>query len=52
MANELASKRPGMVSALKRLWIGAKASVVFASLYLIPAKANSLPERVRLAPVW
>jgi hypothetical protein len=52
VASELARKRGGVFAAAKRLWLGAKASLVFASVYLIPAKANALPERVRLAPVW
>jgi magnesium-protoporphyrin IX monomethyl ester (oxidative) cyclase len=51
-ASELARKQGGVLSSVKRLWLGAKASVVFASVYLIPSKANALPERVRLAPVW
>jgi len=51
-ALELERKRGGLLSACKRLWIGARASLVFASIYLIPAKENALPERVRLAPVW
>jgi len=51
-ASELARKQGGVLSSVKRLWLGAKASLVFASVYLIPSKANALPERVRLAPVW
>jgi len=51
-ASELARKQGGVLSSVKRLWLGAKASLVFASVYLIPSKVNALPERVRLAPVW
>lgn len=51
-ANEQARRRGGALAALQRLWIGARATAVFASLYLLPAKANALPAQVRLAPVW
>jgi len=51
-ANDGARKQGGAVAAVKRLWIGAKATAVFAALYLIPAKPNALPAQVRLAPAW
>lgn len=49
---EEAASRPGLGGRLKRLGLGASAAVAFARLYMLPARRNALPERIRLEPVW
>lgn len=42
----------GPIAALRRVGLQARAAVIFARLYLLPVKANPLPERIRLEPTW
>lgn len=51
-ANTAARARGGLWGRVKRLGLGAAGAVTFASLYLLPAKSNALPQQVRLAPAW
>ena len=44
--------KPGIVAKVKRALTGAKAAVVFARLYFLPARDNPLPDKIRLEPVW
>jgi magnesium-protoporphyrin IX monomethyl ester (oxidative) cyclase len=54
LQNELdaAKAKPGLASTLRRGWIAARASLVFARLYFLPVRENRLPEDARLAPSW
>jgi magnesium-protoporphyrin IX monomethyl ester (oxidative) cyclase len=47
-----ARQQGGVLAGLKRIGLTAAAAAVIARLYLIPAKANELPARVRLAASW
>ncbi len=52
MDYQQAKTRGGMISRLRRLGLAASAALTFARLYFLPAKANTLPADVRLAPTW
>jgi magnesium-protoporphyrin IX monomethyl ester (oxidative) cyclase len=49
---EAAKARGGLAGALARARHGAAAAAAFASLYLLPARKNRLPETARMAPAW
>jgi magnesium-protoporphyrin IX monomethyl ester (oxidative) cyclase len=42
----------GLANQAKRLLLMASAAMIFARLYLLPARGNALPEHVRLQPAW
>jgi magnesium-protoporphyrin IX monomethyl ester (oxidative) cyclase len=47
-----AQKRGGLVGAVRKLASMAGAAAVFARLFVLPAKANALPEQIRVQPAW
>ena len=47
-----ADARPGISSRIRKAALTVKAALAFGRLYLIPSKANRLPDDIRLAPVW
>ena len=48
-----AAKRQGGPGGLaRRAWYSARASLVFARLYMLPTVSHKMPENVRLAPTW
>jgi magnesium-protoporphyrin IX monomethyl ester (oxidative) cyclase len=49
---ERADERGGILGRVKKGLLAGKAALIFARLYLIPAKDNPLPEKIRLEPVW
>jgi magnesium-protoporphyrin IX monomethyl ester (oxidative) cyclase len=49
---EQAKAEGGVLNLVKRGALSAKAALVFARLYLLPATPNALPSDVRLAPNW
>jgi magnesium-protoporphyrin IX monomethyl ester (oxidative) cyclase len=51
-AADAARARGGLLGGVKRMGLAIAAAATFAKLYLIPAKRNDLPGRVRLAPAW
>jgi magnesium-protoporphyrin IX monomethyl ester (oxidative) cyclase len=53
--NEKASaiaKETGLLARIKRLGLGLSAARIFAGLYLIPTKGNTLPDTSRMKPIW
>jgi magnesium-protoporphyrin IX monomethyl ester (oxidative) cyclase len=52
LAADAARARGGVVGAMQRAVLGARAGLVFLKLYLLPTQPNALPEEVRLAPTW
>ena len=52
LAVEAAKRRGGVIGKLQQARYAANAALVFARLYLLPAKPNALPEQVRMAPAW
>ena len=48
----VARKQGGFMGRLKGLGLQARTVLVMASLLLLPAKANGLPERTRMAASW
>ncbi|MDJ0738594.1 MAG: magnesium-protoporphyrin IX monomethyl ester (oxidative) cyclase [Gammaproteobacteria bacterium] len=52
LAVEAAKQRGGVRGGLRRAALAGNAALVFARLYLLPAKPNALPETVRMAPAW
>jgi magnesium-protoporphyrin IX monomethyl ester (oxidative) cyclase len=51
-ASAAAKARGGFAGRVKRLGLGLAGAVIFARLYLVPAKRNVLPQHVTLAPAW
>jgi magnesium-protoporphyrin IX monomethyl ester (oxidative) cyclase len=51
-AAERAKERGGIVGGLRRAGCAIAAVATFARLYVLPVKANRLPERVRVEPAW
>jgi magnesium-protoporphyrin IX monomethyl ester (oxidative) cyclase len=51
-AMEAASGRGGALGWLSARWHALRAGAAFLRLYLVPAKANALPETTRLQPAW
>jgi magnesium-protoporphyrin IX monomethyl ester (oxidative) cyclase len=51
-AMESAEAEGGFLGKVKKALGAARATLIFARLYLIPAKANPLPASIRLEPVW
>jgi magnesium-protoporphyrin IX monomethyl ester (oxidative) cyclase len=49
---ESAEAEGGFLGKVKKALGAARATLIFARLYLIPAKANPLPASIRLEPVW
>ena len=47
-----ADARGGLGGRLRKAMLGAGVAATFARLYLLPTKANRLPETSRLAPAW
>ncbi|MBO6757554.1 MAG: magnesium-protoporphyrin IX monomethyl ester (oxidative) cyclase [Roseibium sp.] len=47
-----ADDRGGMTGKIAKGWHMARAGVAFLRLYMIPSKANVIPETSRLHPVW
>lgn len=52
LALEAAKQRGGLVGRLQQGRYAVSAAVVFARLYFLPAKPNTMPESVRMAPAW
>jgi magnesium-protoporphyrin IX monomethyl ester (oxidative) cyclase len=50
VANEVALQRGGLRGALKRGAIAVAAAATFVRLYTLPARANTLPSEIRVAP--
>ncbi len=48
--DEISGKGP--LAWLRRKALALKAAMIFARLYFLPVRDNSLPETVRLQPVW
>jgi magnesium-protoporphyrin IX monomethyl ester (oxidative) cyclase len=51
-ARAAAAASGGPLAGLKRAALGVAGALVFARLYLLPVRANALPQDVRLAPTW
>ena len=49
---DAATKRGGVIGAVKRAGLVAAAAVAFARLYLVPVKRNAVAADVRLVPAW
>ncbi|RZM12107.1 MAG: magnesium-protoporphyrin IX monomethyl ester (oxidative) cyclase, partial [Sphingomonas sp.] len=49
---DAATKRGGVIGAVKRAGLVAAAAAAFARLYLVPVKRNAVPADVRLVPAW
>ena len=47
-----AKKQGGVLGTIKRVALSARAATIFAGLYLLPVKHQSLPANVRLQPAW
>ena len=47
-----ARTRGGVLGRLKQAGLTAAAAAIILRLYLVPAKSNELPARVRLSPAW
>jgi len=52
VASAAAREQGGLTGAMKRLGLGIAGAITFARLYLLPARANALPQDVRLSPTW
>ena len=52
VAAEAAKVRGGVFGGLQRLALGAAGAVTFARLYLLPTRANAIPQQIRVAPAW
>ena len=52
IATEAAKARGGVVGALKRVVLAARAGVAFTRLFFLPTHANTLPQNPRMAPTW
>jgi magnesium-protoporphyrin IX monomethyl ester (oxidative) cyclase len=51
-ANAVARTQGGIVGRVKRVGLAIYAATIFARLYFLPTKSNTLPGQVRLAPGW
>jgi len=51
-ASAVTRKQGGIVGHVKRLGFAIGAAAIFARLYFLPTKSNTLPVQVRLAPGW
>jgi magnesium-protoporphyrin IX monomethyl ester (oxidative) cyclase len=49
---EAATKQGGLLGAVKKLTLQARAAATFLGLYLLPTKSNVPPQKVRLAATW
>jgi magnesium-protoporphyrin IX monomethyl ester (oxidative) cyclase len=51
-AKTAARARGGLIGRLKNLALTASAGATFIRMFLLPAKTNALPSRVRMALAW
>ena len=51
-ASAAARAKGGVSGSLRRIVLGVAGAATFVRLYLLPAKSNTLPRDVRLAPNW
>jgi len=51
-ASSRAKADGGAMGRLRRFGLGLKGLAAFARLYMLPVKANPLPENIRLNPAW
>jgi magnesium-protoporphyrin IX monomethyl ester (oxidative) cyclase len=51
-ASAEAKRRGGLIGHVRRGTLAVAGALVFARLYMMPAKANVAPETVRMAPAW
>ncbi|MBY0438190.1 MAG: magnesium-protoporphyrin IX monomethyl ester (oxidative) cyclase, partial [Burkholderiales bacterium] len=51
-ANESAKAQGGLLGKLKQAGCAVSAAAMFARLYLLPVKRNTVPEQVLMAPAW
>ena len=51
-ASAIAREQGGIVGHVRRVGLAIGAAAIFARLYLLPTKSNTLPAQVRLAPAW
>ena len=51
-ANERAKAQGGLLGKLKQAGCAVSAAAMFARLYLLPVKRNTVPEQVLMAPAW
>ena len=49
---QAAGRQGGVVGALRKVGLAAAAAVAFGALFFTPSKPNTVPSKVRLAPVW
>jgi magnesium-protoporphyrin IX monomethyl ester (oxidative) cyclase len=52
IATQDAKAKGGVFSRVRRAGLAVAGAAVFARLYLLPTRANSLPETVRMVPAW
>jgi magnesium-protoporphyrin IX monomethyl ester (oxidative) cyclase len=46
------SAEGGVMSGLRRKWLGLRAAGTFLRLYMLPAEHHELPRQIRMNPVW
>lgn len=51
-ASAKAREEGGIYGGIRRMALAAGAAFTFARLYFLPAKPNTLPQDIRLAPTW
>lgn len=51
-ANEQAKARGGLIGKMKQAACAVSAAAMFARLYLLPVKRNTVPDQVLMAPAW
>ena len=47
-----AREQGGILGRMRHAWHGARATLVFCRLFLLPVRYHDLPQDVRLAPTW
>jgi magnesium-protoporphyrin IX monomethyl ester (oxidative) cyclase len=52
LARAAAKRQGGIIGTVKRAALTLGAAATFARLYMLPAKRNVMPERIRLAAAW
>jgi magnesium-protoporphyrin IX monomethyl ester (oxidative) cyclase len=51
-ANDRAKAQGGILGRLKQAGCAVSAAAMFARLYMLPVKRNTIPDHVLMAPAW